>query len=184
MQTLTACVTKTKCSVAPTTWLATTTLLQQTTTALVPKTTPSGCVVVLVRLTQMRTAFVMMKIHVWVIWTIVVCATVTTLLAPVVRTLLLATTKEPPLTMALVCLQTNVACVVARASQTEHATATATCLTHVEFAAVQVWMRMPTAFATTSMIALVSTTSVGCATAMAALVPTLVRLQHSRLLTP
>ena len=107
--------------------LATTTPLQQTTTALVPKNDALGCVVVLVRPTQMRMASAMTTHVCMDRWTIVACATVTTLLAPVVQTLLLATTKEPPLTMALVCLQTNVACVEDLALQTEHATVTATC---------------------------------------------------------
>ena len=206
MQTRTACVTKTKCSVAPTNWPATTTLLQQTTMVLVPKTTPLAYVVVLVRPTQMRTAFVTTWTHAWVTWTLVACATVTTLLVPVVRTLLLATTKEPPLTMALVCIPTNVACAVAlalqmvhaiamatssmsaacvavKALQTAHATALETPLTLVACAVVQVWMRMPTAFATTSTTAWVSTTNAVCATETAALAPTHVQLQPSLLLT-
>ena len=152
LQTLTetACATTPKSRVAPTLRLATTTPLQRTTMAHVLKTTPLAFVVVHAKLTLMATAFVMMWTHVWVTWTLVAFATVTTLLARVARTPLLVTTLEPPLRMALVCMRTLWAFAVERALRTQ----------------------MPMAFVTMWTIALVPSTTAACATVTTALART------------
>ena len=71
--------------------------VRQTMTALVPKTTRRAFVVEQVSL-QASATIVIASAR----WTLAVCATVTTLLAPVVLMPLPATTKEPPLTMVFV----------------------------------------------------------------------------------
>ena len=201
-----AFATKTKFPVVRLKPLATTTPRPPTTTVLALKKTFWECAGEAAQPMLMKTASAMTLIRALERWTTAVYVMETTLLAPVVPTIRPATTKEPPLTMALVCMRMNVACVEVLVLQTALAIVTATfsmsvasvavlglpmvhaialemCSTLVVFAADRVLMRMPTAFVTTLTIASVNSTSAEFAMAMVALVPIHALLQVSRALT-